>query len=54
MQQKICCLMSEVQQLRRDKSVFAGVVKQLQKDLSTKVHALPLLYLVSKFEKHLF
>jgi len=45
MQQEICCLMSEVQQLRRDKGVFAGVVKQLQKDLSVKVHVMPLLYL---------
>ena len=37
MQQEICCLMAEVEQLRRDKSVFAGMVKQLRKDLSAKV-----------------
>jgi len=37
MQQELCCLMSEVEQLRNDKCVFAGLVKQLQKDLSAKV-----------------
>ena len=37
MQQEMCCVRSEVEQLRRDKSVFAGMVNQLQKDLSAKV-----------------
>jgi len=36
-QQELCCLMSEMEQLREDNCVFAGVVKQLQQDLSTKV-----------------
>jgi len=37
MQQDLCRLMSEVDQLTRQKNAFAGMIKQLQKDLSAKV-----------------
>jgi len=37
MQQDMCCLMSELEQARRNTSVLTGMVKQLEKDLSDKV-----------------